>query len=241
MHAGGAGFDHRLHQFKRIQHAAEAGLGIGDDRLQEVDAVVALGVVQLVGAQQRVVDALDHLRHRVGGIQRLVRIHLTGDVGVGRDLPAAEIDRLQPGLDLLHRLVAGERAERVDEVRRVQRLPQFLGAEFRQRMLDGDSAAQAHHVLCRIRTGDAGPACVVAPVQAELFGGGQVGLHVGGLWVVDANVVGNRRWLRQEGINRSADTRAGSGNRRACGRGSADRAARSHRRCGLRPASACVR
>ena len=100
---------------KAFEHAAEAGFGVGDDRLQPVDAVVAFGVVELVGAQQRVVDALDHLRHRVGRIQRLVRIHLAGDVGVGGDLPAGQVDRVQAGLDLLHGLVAGERAERVDE------------------------------------------------------------------------------------------------------------------------------
>jgi hypothetical protein len=60
VHAGGAGFDHRLHQFEGIQHAAEAGLGVGHDRLQEVGVVLALGVLDLVGAQQGVVDALHH-------------------------------------------------------------------------------------------------------------------------------------------------------------------------------------
>ena len=37
VHAGGAGLDHRLHQLERIEHAAEAGFGIGHDRLQVVD------------------------------------------------------------------------------------------------------------------------------------------------------------------------------------------------------------
>src|SRR5690606_34624778 len=36
VHAGGAGFDHRFHQFEGVEHATEAGLGVGDDRLQEV-------------------------------------------------------------------------------------------------------------------------------------------------------------------------------------------------------------
>jgi len=31
MHAGRAGVDHRLHQLERVQHAAEAGLGIRHD------------------------------------------------------------------------------------------------------------------------------------------------------------------------------------------------------------------
>ncbi len=177
MHARRAGLDHRLHQLEGIEDAAEARLGVGHDRLQEVDAVVPFGMVQLVGAQQGVVDALDHLRHGVGRVQRLVRIHLAGEVGVGRDLPAAEIDRLEPGLDLLHGLVAGQRAERVDEVFGLQRLPQLLGAEPGQRMLDRHGAAQAHDVLGRIRPRDAGPARVVGPVELELVGGGERGLH----------------------------------------------------------------
>ena len=45
VHAGGAGLDHRLHQLEGIEHAAEAGFGVGDDRLQAVDVVIALGVV----------------------------------------------------------------------------------------------------------------------------------------------------------------------------------------------------
>ena len=50
-----------------------------------------------------------------GRIERLVRIHLAGVVGVGRDLPAREIDGLEPGLHLLQGLVAGQRAERAHE------------------------------------------------------------------------------------------------------------------------------
>ena len=115
MHARGARFDHRLHELERVQHAAEARFGVGDDRLQPVDLVVAFGVADLVGAQQRVVDARDDGRHRIRRVQRLVRIHLAGEVRVGGDLPAGEIDRLEPGLDLLHRLVAGQRAERIHE------------------------------------------------------------------------------------------------------------------------------
>ena len=116
MHAGRAGFDHRLHQLERIEHAAETGFGIGHDRLHEIDIAHTFRALDLIRAQQRVVDAFHHLRHGVHGVQRLVGIHLAGDVGVGRDLPAAEIDRLQAGLDLLHRLVAGHRAQRVDKI-----------------------------------------------------------------------------------------------------------------------------
>ena len=43
-------------------------------------------------------------------------VRLRGTIGVGCDLPAAQINRLEAGLDLLHGLVAGQRTERVDEI-----------------------------------------------------------------------------------------------------------------------------
>ena len=51
---------------------------------------------------------------------------MPGEVRVGSDLPAAEVDRLQAGLDHLHRLAAGERAERGDVLVRLQELPEPL-------------------------------------------------------------------------------------------------------------------
>ena len=56
VHAGGAGLDHRLHQLEGVERAAEAGLGVGDDRREPVRARLAFGVLDLVGALQRVVD-----------------------------------------------------------------------------------------------------------------------------------------------------------------------------------------
>src|SRR3546814_910835 len=44
-------------------------------------------------------------------------------------------------------------------------------------MLDVHGAAQAHHVVGAVAAGDAVPARVVAPVEIELFGGLQGGLH----------------------------------------------------------------
>ena len=73
-----------------------------------------------------------------------------GQVGVGRDLPAGQIDRLEAGLDLLHGLVAGQRAERVDERFAVQAGPQLFGAEPGQRVFDVHGAAQAHDILGRV-------------------------------------------------------------------------------------------
>ena len=49
-------------------------------------------------------------------------------VVVGGDLPARQVDRLHAGLDLLHGLAAGQRAEAVDVGLVVHQVPQLLGA-----------------------------------------------------------------------------------------------------------------
>jgi hypothetical protein len=75
---------------------------------------IPLGALDFVGALEGVVDALDHHRHRVDRIQRLVGIHRHIAVVVGGDLPAGQVDRLDAGLGLLHGLTAGQRAQAVD-------------------------------------------------------------------------------------------------------------------------------
>ena len=68
--------------------------------------------MNLIGALQRLVDPFHDRRHAVGRIKALVRIHLSGEIRIRRDLPAAQINRFQSRFHLLHGLVAGERAER---------------------------------------------------------------------------------------------------------------------------------
>src|SRR2546426_484540 len=70
-----------------------------------------LGVLDLIRAEERLVDAAHDAWNTVRGIEALVGIGLPRKVGVGRDLPAAEIDRLKARLHLLHRLVSGEGAQ----------------------------------------------------------------------------------------------------------------------------------
>ena len=180
VHAGGAGLDHRLHQLEGVQHAAEAGFGIGHDRREVVDVVLAFGTTGSGRrAAKRVVDALDHRRHRVDRVQRLVRIHLAGDVGVAGDLPAGQVDRLQAGLDLLHRLVAGQRAERVDERLVVAARFHSFSAPRRASVCSiVQRAAQAHDVVGAVAALDALPARVLGPVLFEcgdLLFAGEVG------------------------------------------------------------------
>ena len=151
VHAGGAGGDHRLRQLEHVEVAAEARLAVGDDRDEPVDVVLALGVVDLVGALERGVDPAHDLGHGVDRVEALVGVHLAREVGVGGDLPAAQVDRLEPGAHLLHRLVAGAGAERGDVVALVQQLPQLLGAVAGERVLDRQAAAELLDLLGPIR------------------------------------------------------------------------------------------
>src|SRR5947207_2881158 len=92
--------------------------------------------------------------------------------GVAGDLPAGEIDRLQPGLDLLQRLIAGQGAERVDEGLGVDQIPELLRAAAGQRVLDAKRAGEADHVAGRVRAAHSFPAWVLGPVlleSADLF------------------------------------------------------------------------
>jgi hypothetical protein len=112
--------------------------------------VLPLRPRDLIRAPQRVVDPPDDGRHRVGGVERLVGVRRLAEVRVAGHLPAAEINRLQAGLHLLHGLVAGERAERSDVRQLVHQRPEALGAAARKRVLDRERAAQPEHVLSAV-------------------------------------------------------------------------------------------
>ncbi len=125
--------------------------------------------LNFVGAFERVVDALDHCRHRVDRIQRLVGIHCHISIIVRRDLPAGQIDGLDPRLGLLHRLTAGQRTQAVDVRRGGDQFPQFLGAPLRQTVFDRHIAAQPHDILGGVAALDAFPAWILGPVFFQLF------------------------------------------------------------------------
>ena len=111
MHPGRARLDHPLHELEGVKAAAESGLGVGDQGHEPVRAVRALCVMDLVGSLQGLIDAADELRNAVGRIEALIRIYLARHVGVRCDLPAAHVDRMEPGLYHLHGLIAAHRAE----------------------------------------------------------------------------------------------------------------------------------
>ena len=140
-----------------VERTAKAGLRIGDDGGEPVDGVVTLGVVDLVGPLERLVDALDDGGHRVDRVEALIRVHLTGEVGISRHLPAGEVDRLEAGLDLLHGLVARQCAESVDVVLGLQQTPQTTGTHVGEGVLDAHAATQPLDICLGIGTLDAVP------------------------------------------------------------------------------------
>ncbi len=139
--AGGSGLDHRAHELEGIERAAEAGLCVGEDRREPVRPVPTLGVVDLVGAEQGVVEAPDDGRNAVHGIEALVGIGRAGEVRVGGDLPAGEVDGLEPGAHHLDGLAAGEGSERADRLLAGDQLPEALRTEPRERVLFHHGAA----------------------------------------------------------------------------------------------------
>ena len=131
---------------------------------EPVDLVLALHVLDLVGALQGAVDASHDVGHRADRVEALVGIHLAGVVGVGRDLPTREVDRPETRAHLLHGLVAGQGAQRGHPgVPLVQALPERLGAALGQRVPDAQRAAQALDVVRAVVAPDAGPAMLFLP------------------------------------------------------------------------------
>ena len=165
MHAGSARLDKGLHDFEGVERPAEAGFGIGYDRREPgIDRQArAFRRFDLVGALQRAVDPLGEFRCGVGRVKRLVGIHGGRRVGIGRDLPAGQVDRLQAGAHHLHGLIAGQRAKRIDEILLVDELPQAVRAVLGQGVADLHRTAQALHIRSRIRAFDA--------IEAALRGG----------------------------------------------------------------------
>ena len=169
MHARRTGLDHGLHQLERIEHAAKTGLSVRHDGCVVVDITLvaginAFGVLNFVGTLKGVVDAFNDGRHRVHGVQGLIRVHRRVRIVVGSHLPARQVNRLHAGFDLLHGLAAGERAQTVDIRLRVQQIPELLGAATRQRVLNPERTAQAHHIGRAVAPLDALPAGIGGPV-----------------------------------------------------------------------------
>ena len=98
-----------------------------------------------------------HRGHAVGGVKALVRVHFTGKVRVGGHLPSAQIDRFQPGLDLLNGLIAGEGSQGRHVRFLVQQFPKPVSTHAGEGVFDSERTAQAGYVLGGVRPFDALP------------------------------------------------------------------------------------
>ena len=181
MDAGRPGFDHRPHQLVRAERPAESGLGVGHDREQPVAVRASLRARDLIGAQERVVQALDQRGRAVGGIEALVRVRVAGEIRIRGDLPPREVDRLEAGPRHLHRLVSGDGPERGDVVARSQEAPQAVGAAARERVLHRHRAAEPVDVVGGIRPADPAPAWRSRPfVQQRIPAAVPAAVRIGG-------------------------------------------------------------
>ena len=140
MHAGCPGTNHALHEFERVEIAAEASFRVGNDRCVPVNARITLQRVNLVGTLQRIVDSLHHFRHRVDRVQALVRVHFARTVAVARNLPARAVNRLEARLHFLNRLITRQGAQAAQGLFLVHETPEFIGAISRQSVLNLDCA-----------------------------------------------------------------------------------------------------
>src|SRR5690606_3625991 len=113
-------------------------------------------------------------------VEALVRVGLAGEVRVGGHLPPGEVDRLESGLDHLHGLATGQRAERVDVRPGAHELPEALGATAGERVLLDDAAPQPDDVLGAVAASDAGPALLGGPAATQVVGGVEAGGRRGG-------------------------------------------------------------
>ena len=98
-------------------------------------------MVSLIRSLQSLVDSPHHAGHAVGRIQALVRIHFSAEVGIGRHLPAADVNCLQTGVHLLDGLVAGHRAQSCNVGLGAQQIPKIFSAHLRKGVLDADRPA----------------------------------------------------------------------------------------------------
>ena len=165
---GGSAFDHSLHQLEGVEGSAESGFGVGDQRSEPVLVVLAFLVPDLVGAQQSVVDAAAELGDGIGRVEALIGIDLAGGVGVAGDLPAADVDGVESGLDHLNGLVAGHCAQSLDVGAGLHEFPKALGAEAGEGVLDVNGAAQTIDVGCRVSSLNAAPACIGIPGSGDV-------------------------------------------------------------------------
>ena len=146
-----------LRQLEDVQGPPEPGLAVSDDWAEPVGRRVSPHVLYLVSPEEGLIEAPHEGRSAVRGIEAHVGIGLARKVRVGRYLPAAQVDGLQPRLHQLDGLVPRKGSEGLDVRIGVEDPPQLLGGGFRYRVLYPDRAPQSEDVLGRVRPLYPGP------------------------------------------------------------------------------------
>src|SRR5215471_14914641 len=80
------------------------------------------------------------------GYRLWIGIDVTRGIGVGGNLPAGEINRVESGSNHLHRLIAGHRTETGNVGLGMQQLPQTIGPMLGKSVVHLQRTAQTQHV-----------------------------------------------------------------------------------------------
>src|SRR5260370_7576148 len=119
-----------------VERAAEARFRLGKERRKRITAAaLALCRFDLVGAKRSAIDAIHEGRRAVTGVEALVWVNVTCGVGIRGDLPAAAVNRLQPGLYHLDGLIPGHGSQSRDVSIGVHEVPEAFGAQARTGLL----------------------------------------------------------------------------------------------------------
>src|SRR5215510_11220248 len=100
VNAGCTSFNHHLDQLENIKRAAKAGFSVRNNRREPIDRALPFRMIDLVPTLQCLINALYDMWNAVRGVQTLIRIVVPGEVCVGRNLPATDVNRFQTGPDL---------------------------------------------------------------------------------------------------------------------------------------------
>src|SRR5437870_13793296 len=86
---GGSGFDHSLHQFKRVKNSTKYGLCIRNYRCKPINVPFSLHMLYLVRSLQCLIHSSNKFRDTIGRIETEVSIRLSSSDVVGSDLSTA--------------------------------------------------------------------------------------------------------------------------------------------------------
>src|SRR5262249_21559592 len=137
-----------------VERPSEARLRISNDRSKPVVTNIALGMLNLIGTGEGVVDAPAQLGPGARGVKALIRKHCACRVVICGHLPAREITALQACSDHLHGLIPRRCTERGNEWLIVKQSPEPVRSDLGEGVLNVKRAAQSMYFLRRVGSVD---------------------------------------------------------------------------------------